>query len=138
MAPEKVEHIYAKNHHEFLNPSEIFLHGDSTKNNTVLIASPAKEHMIAFAEKNGFKESYDSLLKNRKFRECVLKELNTLGKKEGLYGFEMAKNIYFEPEGFLDKGILTNTMKLIRFEAKQYYKPQIEDMYAEGDILAKS
>lgn len=31
---------------------------------------------------------------------------------------------------------MTNTMKLIRFEAKQYYKQQIEEMYAEGELTA--
>ena len=37
----------------------------------------------------------------------------------------------------MNKNILTNTMKLIRFEAKLYYKNQIEQMYQEGDITAK-
>jgi len=31
----------------------------------------------------------------------VLAELNALGKAGGLYGFEQAKNIYFETENFV-------------------------------------
>ena len=138
VAPEKVEHIYAASPHEMLNPSEIFLHGDSTKNHTVLIAAPLKNHLLDFAKKNGFNGSYEEVIVDLKFRVAVLKDLNALGKKEGLNSFEMAKNVYFEPVGFLDKGILTNTMKLIRFEAKLSYKSQIEAMYSEGDIIFAS
>ncbi len=43
---------------------------------------------------------------------------------------ELARNIYFETEGFGSRNILTNTMKLIRFEAKMHYKQQIEEMYS--------
>ena len=31
---------------------------------------------------------------------------------------------------------MTNTMKMIRHEAKNCYLPQIKAMYAEGDIMA--
>lgn len=40
--------------------------------------------------------------------------MNNIAKKEGLKSFEMAKNIYLEPIGFLARGILTNTMKIQR------------------------
>ena len=55
-------------------------------------------------------------------RKLVLKQLNEVGKREGLHGFELAQNIWLEPLPFVEKGILTNTMKLIRFEARQAYK----------------
>jgi long-subunit acyl-CoA synthetase (AMP-forming) len=61
-----------------------------------------------------------------------LSELNTFGRSQGLFGFEVAKNIYFVLDGFAGKGILTNTMKLIRYEARTYFKTQIDEMYAEG------
>jgi hypothetical protein len=48
--------------------------------------------------------------------------MNAVGRREGLLGFEVAKNIFLETKGFLARGILTNTMKLIRFEARQVYK----------------
>ena len=67
----------------------------------------------------------------------MLKELNTIGKAEGLHGFELAQNIWLEPLPFVDKGILTNTMKLIRFEARQVYKAEIGQLYKEGEILKK-
>lgn len=72
----------------------MFLHGDSDKNYTVLIAVPLKDNLLAFAQDNGFKEDYESLIKNTDFRAVLLKTLNDHGKESGLYGFEMAKNIY--------------------------------------------
>lgn len=37
-------------------------------------------------------------------------------------------------DGFASKGILTNTMKLIRYEARNFFKDQIEAMYSEGEL----
>jgi long-chain acyl-CoA synthetase len=66
-----------------------------------------------------------------------LAEISNTGKKEGLNGFEIAKNIFLEPQGFIFKGILTNTMKLIRYEARKVYKSEIEQLYLEGEISLK-
>jgi len=33
-------------------------------------------------------------------RAEVLRKMNEVGKKKGLKGFEVAKNIYIEPHGF--------------------------------------
>ena len=41
----------------------------------------------------------------------------------------MARNIYLEPIGFLPRGILTNTMKLQRHEAKLSFADEIKEMY---------
>jgi hypothetical protein len=38
---------------------------------------------------------------------------------------------------FADKNILTNTLKLQRFEAKTVYKNIIAQMYNEGDLPLK-
>lgn len=62
-------------------------------------------------------------------RIFILNELWAVGKKQGLYGFEQAKNIYLDPEGFLNKGILTNTQKLVRFSAKKCFKDIIARLY---------
>ena len=46
----------------------------------------------------------------------------------------LAKNCHFELNGFASRGILTNTMKLIRFAGRETYKQQIEAMYEEGEL----
>ena len=56
--------------------------------------------------------------------------MNSVAKREGLHGFEMGKNIFLDSKGFLARGILTNTMKLIRFEARLVYKEEIKRMYS--------
>jgi long-subunit acyl-CoA synthetase (AMP-forming) len=58
--------------------------------------------------------------------------LFSLGKSKGLNTLEQAKNIYLEPSPFADKKILTNTLKLQRYEAKTVYKSIIEKLYDEG------
>ena len=58
--------------------------------------------------------------------------INKEARSKGLYGFELAKNAYLEHESFMAKGVLTNTLKMIRFETRQQYKEQIDAMYAEG------
>jgi long-chain acyl-CoA synthetase len=58
--------------------------------------------------------------------------MNDIGRKKGLKGFEVAKNIYIEPVGFQSKEILTNTMKIQRHEARRVYKKEVQDLYKEG------
>lgn len=55
--------------------------------------------------------------------------MNNISKAEGLKSFEQAKNIHMEPAGFMMKGILTNTMKIQRHEAKLVYADEIKAMY---------
>lgn len=55
----------------------------------------------------------------------MIKEIFDFGKKSGLNTFEQAKNIYLESSPFMEKKILTNTMKLQRYEAKTVYNSNI-------------
>jgi long-subunit acyl-CoA synthetase (AMP-forming) len=67
-------------------------------------------------------------------RTQYLFELNAFAKNQGLFGYQLAKNIHFELVGFITRGILTNTMKLIRFEGRRVYKEAITAMYQEGEL----
>lgn len=60
-----------------------------------------------------------------------MNEANAIGKKNGLFGFEMARNIYLEEKSFNDFGILTNTFKIKRNEARAYYKKVVDTLYDE-------
>lgn len=46
----------------------------------------------------------------------------------------MAKNIHLEPAGFMARGILTNTMKIQRHQAKTFYKNVVDAMYNEKEL----
>ena len=74
------------------------------------------------------------MCKNSVIKASLLKKLNEIARAQGLNGFELAKNIYLVMDGFASKGILTNTMKLIRYEARNFFKDQIEAMYSEGEL----
>ena len=93
--------------------------------------------MLQFAKLNNINGSYEELCENKQMRILLLKHINEIGKKGGLNSFEMAKNIHLEPIPFTDKNILTNTMKLQRFEAKVAYKNVIERLYNEGELPLK-
>lgn len=92
---------------------------------------------MQLAETKGIKGTFEEICTQKAVRTLILTEMNAAGRKEGLHGFELAKNIYLEPKGFLAKGILTNTMKLIRFEARNVYKEQISALYQEGELPTK-
>jgi long-subunit acyl-CoA synthetase (AMP-forming) len=46
----------------------------------------------------------------------------------------MAKNIHIEILPFLNRGILTNTMKIQRHQAKKTYKDVIAKLYQEKEL----
>ena len=50
--------------------------------------------------------------------------MNAVGRKGGLNGYELAKNVYLEPRPFAEHpaDILTNTFKLKRYDARQAFK----------------
>jgi long-chain acyl-CoA synthetase len=81
IAPDKVENVYCK---QGLVTGELFLHGESSKNHTVLIASPQKERFLNFAQEKKIEGTYEQLCSNRLMRELILRELNIFAKKEGL------------------------------------------------------
>lgn len=77
--------------------------------------TPNKDKLQALAEAKGINGPFEEICRSKQLRTLVLIELNNLAKKGGLHGFEQAKNIFIDPEGFGPKNILTNTMKLVRF-----------------------
>lgn len=128
MAPDRIENKYLQCKYV----SEIFLHGDSTQSFAVAFVTPNREEFHLLAESKGLKGSHAELCASPLMRKLVLAAMNEVGRREGLNGFELAKNIYLEPESFLARKILTNTMKLIRFEGRIAYKDHIKRMYDEG------
>jgi long-subunit acyl-CoA synthetase (AMP-forming) len=60
----------------------------------------------------------------------ILKEIKTLGKMEGLKGFEVPQKIHVSDKTFGDLGLLTATMKVKRIEAKSYFKSTFDTLYA--------
>ena len=130
VAPDRVENIYVKS--DFV--TEAFLHGDSLQSFAVAIVGPNRDFLNKLAESKGIKGSFEELCANREIRLAVLADMNAVGRKGGLNGFELAKNVHLETQFFVEKGILTNTFKLIRYEARTHFKGVLERLYKEGEL----
>ena len=112
----------------------MLLHGDSKNNFAVAVIVPKKEKITEIASKLGIAGSVEEVANNKEVRSTYLSELVAFGKTQDLASFMLPKNVYFDLGGFAPKGILTNTMKLIRYAARNFFKQQIEEMYAEGEL----
>jgi long-chain acyl-CoA synthetase len=89
---------------------EIIVHGDSLESYVVAVVVPNKNITSDPAD--------------------ILKEIKTLGKAEGLKGFEVPQKIHVSDKTFGDLGLLTATMKVKRIEAKTYFKSTFDTLYA--------
>lgn len=118
VAAEKVENVYMKG--TYL--AEIFLHGESTETFCICMGVPNKKALQELAASKGIEGSIEELCRNDQIRAEVLANLTKVGKEAGLAGFEQAKNIFLDPQSFVERGIVTNTMKIQRHEAKKAYK----------------
>jgi len=61
----------------------------------------------------------------------LMENMNSLGKKEGLFGFELVKDIFVESRSLNDYDCLTTTMKIKRKETYSQFKKQIDTMYVK-------
>lgn len=129
---EKVEFNYVKSRYV----TEAFLHGDSFQSFAVAIIVPNRLELQKLGTQMNINKPYAQLCEDKTIILHVLHDLIRLGHEGRLNGFEQAKNMRFEPEAFALRGIVSSTMKLQRFEARKYYKKQIDEMYAEGMLVA--
>lgn len=123
IAPEKVENVYKQ--HPVV--SDVFLYGDSLRNYNIAIVVPNKDVLAS----QGISGDIEQICKDPKAAEAVGKLLADVANKGGLFGFEQAKKVILYPKPFATTGILTNTMKLQRHEAKEFFKDIIEKAYSQ-------
>ena len=126
VAPENLEIIYVNC--DWI--AQIFVHGDSLKNDLVSIIVPKEELINNFFKQKGRPVDYtDEELKNQ-----ISKDLFTVAKQQNLNGYEYIKAFYLEKDPFtIENDLLTPTFKLKRHQARLYYAKQIEDLYKEID-----
>merc|ERR1712150_293771 len=128
IAPEKIENVYLL--HSAVG--QIFVYGDSLKNVLVAVVVPCPDNFTTWAKSNGGKGSIDDMIQGNDLKNKLLKELQDLGKKPGLKGFENVKAIKFINELMsVELGLLTPTLKTKRPQCKVHYKSAIEEMYNE-------
>lgn len=88
-----------------------------------LVEEYAREHNIKF-------ESREDLCKSEKIKEMIMMRLDTL--QQQLAHYEQVKRITLLPHHFsMERGELTNTLKLKRRVINENYKAEIDKMYEE-------
>lgn len=113
VAVERVEEQLTK---ECANINQIYVHGDSDQSSLVA---------IVVTKKGGDAN-------NKGVRETLKKEVVDGGKKAGLQGFEIPRNVWISPEEFTQENdLMTPTMKLKRNALKEKFKKEISQMYKE-------
>ena len=126
VAAEKVENVYEKS--KFV--SEIFVYGDAFESFIVGIVVPERTQLMKLGESLKIKGNFVDLCGEKEIKEAVLKELEVIGKTNGLKGFEIVKRIYLESDSFAKKDLVTSTFKLKRFMAREIYAKEIKEMYS--------
>ncbi|RIB24024.1 hypothetical protein C2G38_2242282 [Gigaspora rosea] len=134
VAPEKIENIYLQ---ESLI-SQIFVHGDPNQRFLIAIIVPYDKHFIPWANQIVKGLDYEALMKNNVIINEFLKRLHTLGKINGLNGFEQVKAIHLDARSFsVENGLLTPTLKVKRREVAQHYKKIFDTLYKNLAIQSK-
>ncbi len=91
--------------------------------NYEMLETYAKEHDLAFG-------SRAEMCADPQIIEMIMERIETL--QQGLASYETVKRITLLPEMFsMEKGELTNTLKIRRSVLNRNYAPQIEEMYKE-------
>jgi long-chain acyl-CoA synthetase len=73
------------------------------------------------------------LFTNAELKAEILSQLEAKAKEYNLSGIERIKKIFITTdESFTKNDLLTPTFKLKRFNAKEHFKKEIAEMYAEA------
>ncbi|ORX74594.1 acetyl-CoA synthetase-like protein [Linderina pennispora] len=131
VAPENLENVFSN------NPliMQMFVHGDSLQSTLVSVIVPDPETFVPWARNivGNSNASLEELCQASAVNQAMLKQITTDGKKAKLQGYEFPKAIKLEHRPFdvEDNQILTPTLKLKRNVASEYYRKDIDEMYAQ-------
>ncbi|XP_043522529.1 long-chain-fatty-acid--CoA ligase 1 isoform X2 [Frieseomelitta varia] len=131
IVPEKIESIYLRSQYVH----QVFVHGESLKSCVVGIVIPDVDVVKCWAVENGIPGTLSVLCANSQVKQLIMDDMLSWGKEAGLKSFEQVKDIYLHPDPFsVQNGLLTTpTLKMKRPQLKEYFKPQIEDLYRHLD-----
>ncbi|CDU19593.1 hypothetical protein YYC_01039 [Plasmodium yoelii 17X] len=126
VAVEKIESVYKQS----LFIGQIFVFGYSYESFLVCIIFPSVDTMSIWAKENKINLPNEEIIKLEKFKNDVMQDLITIGKTDGLNGYEQIKDIHFIMEGFtIENDLMTPTGKLKRHAVQKKYKQEIDQMY---------
>ncbi|XP_063244280.1 long-chain-fatty-acid--CoA ligase 6 isoform X2 [Bacillus rossius redtenbacheri] len=128
IVPEKIENVYIRSQYV----QQVFVCGESLKSCIVAIVVPDVDVIKCWATENKIPGTLSVLCAHPEVKQLIMDDMVSWGKECGLRSFEQVKDIYLHPDPFsVQNGLLTPTLKSKRPQLKQYFKPQIEDMYSK-------
>lgn len=114
----------------------------------VAVVVPDVDVIKCWAQENGIPGTFSVLCNNPEVKQLIMDDMLAWGKEMGLKSFEQVlllfffvavvlfislfqvKDIYLHPDPFsVQNGLLTPTLKSKRPQLRNYFKPQLEDMY---------
>ena len=130
IAPEKIENVLSKS--PYIH--QVYVTGLSEKSFVVCVIVPEREAIIEFLKTQNITCNKDTV-KNYYKNEILLKEiitsLDTLGRSNGLKGFEVVKRVLLVDEPFtIENNLITPTLKLKRTELKKKFSNDILALYS--------
>ncbi|KAL6213510.1 hypothetical protein ACLB2K_012957 [Fragaria x ananassa] len=113
--------------------TSIWVYGNSFESFLVAVVVPDRKVLEDWAAEHNLTDDYKSLCQNLKARKYILDELNNMGQKQQLRGFELLKAVHLEPNPFdIERDLMTPTFKLKRPQLLKYYKERVEKLYSEA------
>ncbi|KAK2435618.1 long chain acyl-CoA synthetase [Trifolium repens] len=113
--------------------TSIWVYGNSFESFLVAIVIPERQALEDWAAKHDLSDDFKSLCENLKARKYILDELNSVGQKHQLRGFELIKAVHLEPTPFdVERDLITPTFKLKRPQLLKHYKDCIDLLYKEA------
>ncbi|KAI1008120.1 Acyl-CoA ligase 891, peroxisomal [Podosphaera aphanis] len=137
ISPERIENVYLGSTNLL---TQAYVHGDSTQSFLVSIFGIDPVAFAPFASKI-LKEtispddipSIKVAARDIRVRKAVLKELDTIGKKNKFNSFERVRNVWLEVDPFtIQNELLTPTLKLKRPQTARKFRAELDAMYAES------
>ena len=110
---------------------QIFIHGDSLRNNIVAIIFPDPEEVKKFCENLGIKkDTHAERIKVEELSKQIENDLATIAKQNNFNSLEKVKtNFEFVEKEFEIGLVLTPTLKLRRKNAREVYQEEIQRIY---------
>ncbi|KAI9652215.1 MAG: long-chain fatty acid-CoA ligase [Alyxoria varia] len=132
IALEKLESVYRA----ASVVGNIMVYAALDKAKPIAVIVPTEPALKQIAKENGIKadkESFESLVKNKKVNAAVLKELLSVGKGGGLQGIELVEGVVLADEEWTPQnGLTTSAQKLNRKGILEKYKGDVDKAYKSG------
>jgi long-chain acyl-CoA synthetase len=119
---------------------QLFVYGDSGRLCLVGVIIPRRAEVAKILGKVELTdEEFKAACANKVVKDAILEEMGVAAKARGLFGFQQVKAIHLDTRIWTaDNNLLTPTFKVRRKALADYYKPDIEALYAAyGDGAGK-